>query len=98
MEQIVTELAGYGVLGLVGGYLFTTFMKERSEERKITLENQKEDRELFRKSVETFTDTSKTYAETIASLTVRVENVEGVAERTESKVDKLLEIQKTLNC
>ena len=87
MEQILTELAGYGVLGVVGGYLFVTFMKER-----------KEDRELFRKSVETFTDTSKTYAETIGSLTVRVENVEGVAERTESKVDKLLEIQKTLNC
>lgn len=54
MEQIITELAGYGVLGLVGGYLFTTFMKERAEERKISLENQKEDRELFRKSVETF--------------------------------------------
>lgn len=91
MEQLVAEFAGYGVIGLVGGYLFTTFMKERSEERKISLENQKEDRELFRKSVETFTNTSKTYAETIASLTVRVENVEGVAERTEVKVDKILE-------
>ena len=91
MEQLISEFAGYGILGLVGGYLFTTFMKERSEERKISLENQKEDRELFRKSVETFTNTSKTYAETIASFTVRVENVEGVAERTETKVDKLLE-------
>lgn len=29
MEQLVAEFAGYGVIGLVGGYLFTTFMKER---------------------------------------------------------------------
>ena len=76
MEQMITEFAGLGIVGLIGGYLFTTFMKERAEERKISIENQKEDRELFRKSVETFTETSKTYAESITSLTVRVENVE----------------------
>lgn len=91
MEQLITEFAGLGIVGLIGGYLFTTFMKERSEERKISLENQKEDRELYRKSVETFTETSKTFAESIGSLTVRVENVEEVAGRTESKIDKILE-------
>ena len=72
MEQMITEFAGLGIVGLIGGYLFTTFMKERAEERKVSMENQKEDRELFRKSVETFTETSNTYAETIGSLTVRV--------------------------
>lgn len=91
MEQIITEFAGLGIVGLIGGYLFTTFMKERAEERKINIENQKEDRELFRKSVETFNKTSKTYAETIGSLTVRVENVEEGIIRTEDKVDKILE-------
>lgn len=91
MEQIITEFAGLGIVGLIGGYLFSTFMKERAEERKISMNNQKEDRELFRKSVETFTETSKTYAETIGSLTVRVENVEEGISRTENKVDKILE-------
>ncbi|WP_276699647.1 hypothetical protein [Romboutsia ilealis] len=91
MEQIITEFAGLGIVGLIGGYLFTTFMKERAEERKVNMENQKEDRELFRKSVETFTANSKTYAETIGSLTVRVENVEEGISRTENKVDKILE-------
>lgn len=79
MEQLVAEFARYGVIGLIGGYLFTTFIKERAEERKVSMENQKEDRELFRKSVETFTETSKSYAETIVSLTIRIENVEEVA-------------------
>ncbi|MDB8805002.1 hypothetical protein [Romboutsia sp. 1001216sp1] len=91
MEQMITEFAGLGIVGLIGGYLFTTFMKERAEERKVNMENQKEDRELFRKSVETFTETSKTYAESITSLTIRVENVEDGITRTESKVDKILE-------
>lgn len=91
MEQMITEFAGLGIVGLIGGYLFSTFMKERAEERKISMNNQKEDRELFRKSVETFTETSKTYAETIGSLTVRVENVEEGINRTENKVDKILE-------
>ena len=88
---MITEFAGLGIVGLIGGYLFTTFMKERAEERKISIENQKEDRELFRKSVETFTESSKKYAETIGSLTVRVENVEDGISRTENKVDKILE-------
>ena len=91
MEQMITEFAGLGIVGLIGGYLFTTFMKERAEERKISIENQKEDRELFRKSVETFTETSKTYAESITSLTVRVENVEESTERRETKLDKVLD-------
>ena len=91
MEQMITEFAGLGIVGLIGGYLFTTFMKERAEERKISIENQKEDRALFRKSVETFTETSKTYAESITSLTVRVENVEESTERIETKLDKVLD-------
>lgn len=90
MDQIITEFTGLGIVGIIGGYLFSTFMKERAEERKISMNNQKEDRELFRKSVETFTETSKTYAETIGSLTVRVENVEENTERIEQKLDKVL--------
>lgn len=91
MEQVLTEFAGLGIVGIIGGYLFTTFMKERSEERKISLENQREDRELYRKSVETFTETSKAYIESIGSLTARVENVEESSERMESKIDKIVE-------
>lgn len=91
MEQMITEFAGLGMVGIIGGYLFITFIRERAEERKIIMENQKEDRALFRKSVETFTENSKTYAETIGSLTVRVENVEEAVGRTENKVDKILE-------
>ena len=42
------------------------------------MDEKKEDRELFRRSVETFTDISKIYVESIASLTVRVGIVEPI--------------------
>lgn len=41
MEQMITEFAGLGIVGLIGGYLFTTFMKERAEERKLVLKIKK---------------------------------------------------------
>lgn len=80
MEEMVSQFASLGAVGLIAYYLF-----------KNTMDEKKEDRELFRKSVETFTETSRTYAESISSLTVRVENVEESTERIESKLDKVLE-------
>ncbi len=80
MEEMLGSFASLGAVGLIAYALF-----------KNTLDEKKEDRELFRKSVETFTDTSKAYAESITSLSVRVENVEENTERIESKLDKVLE-------
>lgn len=80
MEEMLGQFASLGAVGLIAYALF-----------KNTLDEKKEDRELFRKSVETFTDTSKAYAESITSLSVRVENVEENTERIESKLDKVLE-------
>lgn len=80
MEEFIGSFASLGAVGLIAYSLF-----------KNTLDEKKEDRELFRKSVETFTDTSRAYAESINSLSFRVENVELGVERTENKVDKILE-------
>lgn len=80
MEEMLGQFASLGAVGLIAYALF-----------KNTLEEKKEDRELFRRSVETFTETSKSYAETIGSLTVRVENVEEGNERIENKLDKVLD-------
>jgi len=80
MEEMVSQFGSLGAVGLIAYYLF-----------KNTLDEKKEDRELYRKSVDTFTETSKSYAESIAKLSVRVENVEEGTERIESKLDKVLE-------
>ena len=80
MEELIAEFSSIGAIGIIAYYLF-----------KNTMDEKKEDRELFRKSVETFNDTSKAYAESISSLTIRVENVEEGTERIESKIDKVLE-------
>lgn len=80
MEEMVGSFTSLGAIGIIAYTLF-----------KNTMDEKKEDRELFRKSVETFTDTSKAYAESITSLSVRVENVEEGVSRTENKVDKILE-------
>ena len=79
MEEMLSQFTSVGAIGVIAYYLF-----------KNTMDEKKEDRELFRKSVETFTDTSKTYAESIASLTVRVENVEEGIERIENNLEKVL--------
>ena len=79
MEELIAEFSSIGAVGVIAYYLF-----------KNTMDEKKEDRELFRKSVETFTETSKTYAESISSLTIRVENVEENTERIENKLDKIL--------
>lgn len=80
MEEMLSQFASLGAVGLIAYYLF-----------KNTMDEKKEDRELFRQSVQTFTETSKAYAESISSLTVRVENVEETTDRIEIKVDKMLE-------
>ena len=80
MEQMLAEFTSVGAIGVIAYWLF-----------KNTMDEKKEDRELFRHSVEAFTQTSKTYAESIASLTVRVENVEEVTGRIENKIDKIIE-------
>ncbi|WP_312288232.1 hypothetical protein [Terrisporobacter sp.] len=80
MEEIANQFLSLGAVGVIAYTLF-----------KNTLEEKKEDRELYRKSVETFAETSKSYAESITTLSVRVENVEEVNGRIETKIDKILE-------
>jgi gas vesicle protein len=68
-----------GAIGVIAYVLF-----------KNTLEEKKQDRELYRKSVNTFTETSKQYADSIQNLSLRMENVEEGNERIENKLDKVL--------
>ena len=78
--EIMKQLTSVGVVGVMAYYLFKNAMTEK-----------KEDRDLYRDSVKTFTETSKSYAESITALTSRVENVEEGTERIERKLDKVLE-------
>ena len=80
MEEMITQFTSLGAVGLIAYTLF-----------KNTLDEKKEDRELYRKSVETFSEVSKNYAESISSLSLRVENVEEATERIENKIDDLIE-------
>lgn len=80
MEEMITQFASLGAVGMIAYYLF-----------KNTMEEKKEDRELFRKSVETFQEVSKSSAESISALNIRVEKVENSNERIETKIDDLIE-------
>ncbi|MBS5787985.1 MAG: hypothetical protein KIC98_08750 [Clostridioides difficile] len=57
MEDFVAQFVNIGAVGIVAYVLF-----------KNTLEEKKQDRDLYRESVETFTETSKQYAESIQTL------------------------------
>jgi len=54
MEDFVAQFVNIGSVGIVAYVLF-----------KNTLDEKKQDRDLYRESVETFTETSKQYAESI---------------------------------
>ena len=84
MEEQLLQITGLGVAGTIGAILFNTFMKERAEERKIAIKNQQEDRELYRKSVETFTEVTQTFANSFEGLNEKVEGIE-------TKIDILIE-------
>lgn len=84
MEESLMQITGLGVVGTIGIMLFKTFMQERAEERKISLKNQQEDRELYRQSVETFTNVTQTFANSFSGLNDKVEGIE-------EKVDKIIE-------
>ncbi|MBU5308400.1 hypothetical protein KQI18_11495 [Clostridioides mangenotii] len=77
MEDFVAQFVNIGAVGIVAYVLF-----------KNTLDEKKQDRDLYRESVETFTETSKQYAESIQTLSYRVENVEQGNGRIEQKLDK----------
>lgn len=93
METLAEQLLNLGAIGVMTYYLFRNTMEEK-----------KEDRELYKTSVETFTEISKnysentqTFAENISNMAVRVENLEEVTERTENKIDTLINLTKEGN-
>lgn len=90
MENMIAEFSSMGVVGIIGAVFLKKYLTESSEDRKVQQEERKEDRELYKKSVENFTSISKEYVESISKLTLRVENVEETTERIEEKIDKII--------
>ncbi|MGL5568870.1 MAG: hypothetical protein ACRDB9_06495 [Cetobacterium sp.] len=97
MEELITQLSGLGVIGIVGGLFLKKYLQESAEDRKIQQEERMQDRALYKQSVENFTSVSKQYVESISKVTIRVENLEenteklkDSTERIEDKIDLML--------
>nr|WP_312984378.1 hypothetical protein [Clostridioides sp.] len=76
MEQFSTELINLGVVSVIAYLLVSNVLAEK-----------KEDRDLYRQSVDTFTEVSKQFADSIQGLSSRIEKVEEGNERIEQKLD-----------
>lgn len=76
MEQFGTELINLGVVSVIAYLLINNVLAEK-----------KEDRDLYRQSVDTFTEVSKQFADSIQGLSSRIEKVEEGNERIEQKLD-----------
>ncbi len=76
MEQFGTELINLGVVSVIAYLLVSNVLGEK-----------KEDRDLYRQSVDTFTEVSKQFADSIQGLSSRIEKVEEGNERIEQKLD-----------
>ncbi len=79
MEQIGSELINLGVVSVIAYLLISNILSEK-----------KEDRDLYRQSVDTFTEVSRQFADSIQGLSSRIENVEEGTERIEQKLDNLI--------
>ncbi len=78
MEQFGTELINLGVVSVIAYLLISNVLAEK-----------KEDRDLYRQSVDTFTEVSKQFADSIQGLSTRIEKVEEGNERIEQKLDNI---------
>lgn len=76
MEQFGTELINLGVVSVIAYLLVSNVLAEK-----------KEDRDLYKQSVDTFTEVSKQFADSIQGLSSRIEKVEEGNERIEQKLD-----------
>lgn len=76
MEQFGTELINLGAVGVIAYLLISNVLAEKKEER-----------DLYRQSVDTFTEVSKQFADSIQGLSSRIEKVEEGNERIEQKLD-----------
>ncbi|WP_024622552.1 hypothetical protein [Metaclostridioides mangenotii] len=79
MEQIGSELINLGIAGVIAYLLINNVLSEK-----------KEDRDLYRQSVDTFTEVSRQFADSIQGLSARVENVEKGTDRIEQKLDNII--------
>ena len=91
MEEFVSQFSSLGIIGVIGYVLLKKYLDDSKEDRRIQQEERKEDRAMFKQSVDNFTTISKEYVDSINKLTTRVENVENNTERIEEKLDKVLE-------
>ena len=91
VEEFVAQFSSLGVIGVLGYILLKKYLEDSEEDRNIQQEERKEDRAMFKQSVDNFTKISKEYVDSINKLTTRVENVEDNTERIEEKLDKVLE-------
>jgi len=76
MEQFGTELINLGAVSVIAYLLISNVLAEKKEER-----------DLYRQSVDTFTEVSKQFADSIQGLSSRIEKVEEGNERIEQKLD-----------
>lgn len=79
MDQFATELMNLGAVSFIAYLLIRNVLAEK-----------KEDRDLYRQSVETFTEVSKQFAESLKNIDFRVERVEKSNERIEEKLDSII--------
>lgn len=91
MEDIVSQFASLGAVGIIAGLFLKKYLEDDKESKRIQNEERKEDRELYRNSVKEFITLSNKFAESITNLTNRVENVEETTDRIEKKLDNVLE-------
>ena len=99
MEEIIKECASLGMMGIVGGLLFTTFLQERKDagdETKNTIEYLKNEithgRNLYKEELEkdraVYVNSISKITDSISQMTSRIDSIENDVKDIKNKLDQ----------
>ena len=85
MEEMISQFASLGAVGVVAGVLFKLFLEEKAEEKKFFREEIKETRELYKEELK---KDRETYISSIEKITNRIDIIEDDVKEIKDKLDK----------
>ncbi len=85
MEEIITQFAGLGAVGVIAGVLFKKLIDDSNNDKEYFRAEIKETRELYKEELK---NDRETYINSIDKLTNRLNVVEDTVKEIKDKIDR----------
>lgn len=85
MEEIITQFAGLGAVGIIAGVLFKKLIDDSNNDKEYFRNEIKESRELYKEELR---KDRETYINSIEKITNRIDIIENDVKEIKDKIDK----------